>query len=105
MVGLPRLGRPGNPNDDHCWFPNDWMDVTRAQQLLNFQQHSWSDMLAEIRANAGWKRYPMRLLAPLVRRIVKRQAARDNKSGQYADVWGALSARFGRTALDTAKPS
>jgi hypothetical protein len=58
-------------------------------------------MLAEIRAQAGWKRYPMRLVAPLARQFSKRQAAYREAPGQYADVWPALRARFGETALDS----
>jgi hypothetical protein len=61
-------------------------------------------MLAEMRAQTGWKRYPMRLAAPLARQFLKRQAVYRNTPGQYADVWGALRARFGETALDIAKP-
>jgi nucleoside-diphosphate-sugar epimerase len=103
MVGLMPAGRPGNPNKDDDWYLNDWMDVTRAQQLLKFQHHSWPEMLAELRAQAGWKRHPMRLAAPLARQFSKRQAAYRKAPGQYADVWGALRARFGETALDIAK--
>jgi nucleoside-diphosphate-sugar epimerase len=105
MVGVTPEGRPGNPDNDDDWYPEgDWMDVTRAQQLLKFQHHSWPDMLAEMRAQTGWKRYPMRLAAPLARQFLKRQAVYRNTPGQYADVWGALRARFGETALDIAKP-
>lgn len=105
MVDVPPKGLPGNPDSDDDWFPNDWMDVARAQQLLQFQQHSWPDMLAEIRANAGWKRYLMRLVAPVARQILKREGAYRKTSHQYADAWGALSARFGQTAMDTAEPT
>ncbi len=105
MAGVTPEGRPGNPDNDNDWYPEgDWMDVTRAQQLLKFQHHSWPDMLAEMRAQTGWKRYPMRLAAPLARQFLKRQAAYRNTPGQYADVWGALRTRFGETALDIAKP-
>jgi nucleoside-diphosphate-sugar epimerase len=104
--GLPGLmpeGRPGDPDaDDEDWYLNDWMDVSRAQQLLKFQHHSWPDMLAEVRAHSGWKRYPMRFAAPLARQFTKRQAAYRNVPGQYADVRAALRARFGETALDIA---
>jgi hypothetical protein len=78
------------------------MNVDRAQQLLKFQHHSWPDMLAEIRARSGWKRYPMRLAAPLARQFTKRQAAYRNAPGQYSDVRAALRARFGETAIDIA---
>lgn len=104
--GLPGLmpeGRPGDPDaDDEDWYINDWMDCSRAQQLLKFQHHSWPEMLAELRAHSGWKRYPMRLAAPLARQFTKHQAAYRNAPGQYADVRAALRARFGDAALDFA---
>lgn len=104
MVGLMPEGLPGNPENDDDWPTNDWMDVTRAQRLLKFQRHSWPEMLAEMRAYAGWKRYPARLVAPLARQLTKRQAAYRKAPGQYADIWGALRSRFGETAMDTTKP-
>lgn len=103
MVGMMPPGRPGDPGSDDDWFLNDWMDVDRAQRLLQFQHHSWPDMLAEMRAQAGWKWYPRRLIAPLVSRIMKRHAAYRDSPGRYADVWPALNARFGDTGVDVAK--
>lgn len=104
MVGVVPQGRPGDPNSDDGWYPNaDWMDVSAAQRVLQFQHHSWPDMLAEMRTQTGWQRYPRRFVVPLARRFLKRQAAYRKSPGQYADVWAALGARFGNTAVDTAK--
>lgn len=95
LFGLP-LGRPGDPHDDDTWYPyGDWMDTTHAQRALSFQQHSWPDMLDEVRAIAGWKYYPTRLVAPLARFALKRQAVYRNAPGRYVDVCGAVRARFG----------
>ncbi|WP_310785331.1 NAD-dependent epimerase/dehydratase family protein [Mycobacterium sp. Z3061] len=104
MPGLMPQGRPGDANDDAGWFPNaDWMDVAAAQKALQFQHHPWPDMLAEMRAQTGWKRYPRRLVVPLARQFIKRQAAYRKSPGEYADAWTALGARFGSTAVDTAE--
>jgi nucleoside-diphosphate-sugar epimerase len=95
LVDLP-LGRIGDPDDDDAWYPyGDWMDTTRAQQALSFQHHTWPDMLAEMRAYAGWKYYPTRLVAPLARAVLKRQAVYRNAPGRYVDVLGSIRARFG----------
>ena len=51
MPGALPKGRPGNPDSDDDWFVTEWMDTTRAQEALQFQHHSWPDMLAEMRAN------------------------------------------------------
>lgn len=104
MPGLMPPGRPGDPNDDDGWYPNaDWMDVDVAQRVLTFQHHSWPDMLGEMRAQTGWKRYPRRVVVPVAHQFIERQGAYRNLPGQYADVWAALGARFGDTAVDTAK--
>ena len=85
----------------------DWMDTTRAQQALSFEHHSWPDMLAEMRAGAGWRRYPMQLVAPLGRFVLKRRAAYRNAPGRYADPWGAIRTRMGdpRLTSETASRS
>ncbi|MCW2814453.1 MAG: dependent epimerase/dehydratase family protein [Nocardioides sp.] len=72
---LPPL-RPGDPGDDASWFATDWMDTARAQEALGFQHHSWPAMLDEIRAATGWRRYPSRAAAPVVRLVLRRQLSR-----------------------------
>jgi nucleoside-diphosphate-sugar epimerase len=93
-------GRPGDPDSDDDWFVTDWMDTTRAQQVLRFQHHSWPDMLAEMRAAAGWQRYPARVLSPVVRQFLKRRAAYRNSPGRFADPWGAIRGKFGEPRPD-----
>ncbi|MDT5350165.1 MAG: hypothetical protein QOH91_3452 [Mycobacterium sp.] len=95
LVDVLPEGRPGDPVSEEYWFITDWMDTTRAQQALSFQHHSWPDMLAEMRAAAGWRRYPMQLVAPLARFVLKRRAAYRNAPGRYADPWGAIRTRMG----------
>ena len=100
MPGILLAGRPGNPDSDDDWFVTDWMDTTRAQQALSFQHHSWPDMRAEMHDRAGWQRYPMRLVAPVVRQFLKRLAAYHDALGRYADPWGAIRAGLGEPGLD-----
>ena len=62
-MGLGRLispGRPGNPGSDGDWFPLDWMDTARAQQVLSFQRYSSAETNEEIRARTGWKARALR---------------------------------------------
>jgi D-erythronate 2-dehydrogenase len=95
-------GRPGDPDSEEAWFVTDWLDTDRAQEALSFQHHSWPDMLAEGRAAAGWRRYPMSLIGPVVRQVLKRQAAYRNTPGSYADPWGAIRSRLGEPGPDAA---
>ena len=94
-------GRPGDPDSDENWFVTDWMDTARAQHALSFQHHSWPDMLAEMHAAAGWRRYPMRVVGPLVRQLLKRRAAYRHAPGRYADPWGVIRAELGDPRPDT----
>ncbi|OMC40510.1 NAD(P)-dependent oxidoreductase [Mycobacterium sp. IS-1264] len=95
LVNALPPGRPGDPDSDEDWYVTDWMDTTRSQEVLKFQRHPWPDMLAEMRAAAGWKRYPLRVISPVARQLLKRRAAYRNSPGRYADPWGAFRAEFG----------
>ena len=53
-----------------------------------------------MRAAAGWRRYPMRLVAPIARLVLKRRAAYRNAPGRYADPWGAIRMRLGEPRPD-----
>ncbi|OBB82059.1 oxidoreductase [Mycobacterium colombiense] len=100
LVDVLPVGRPGDPDSDDDWFVTDWMDTVRAQQALQFQRHSWPDMVAEMRAAAGWRRYPMRLISPLARRFLKSRAAYRDTPGRYADPWGAIRTKLGEPRPD-----
>jgi nucleoside-diphosphate-sugar epimerase len=100
LVGVLPGGRPGDPDSDEKWFVTDWMDTTHAQRVLQFQHHWWPDMLAEMRAAAGWRRYPMRLISPLARQFLKSHAAYRDTPGRYADPWGAIRAKLGDPGPD-----
>jgi nucleoside-diphosphate-sugar epimerase len=92
--GLP-AGRPGNPDDDQAWFATDWMDTEHAQNILAYQRHSLPEMYAEIRAKVGWRRWPLRLLAPALRWYLTRRSPYRGFPGDCADPWGAINARWG----------
>lgn len=96
---LPR-GRRGDPDSDDDWFVTDWMDTARAQHALSFQHHSWPDMVAEMQARAGWRRYPMRVVAPFARQMLKRRAPYRRAPGSYADPWAAIRSKFGEPGVE-----
>jgi D-erythronate 2-dehydrogenase len=100
LVDVLPAGRPGDPDSDDDWFITDWMDTVRSQEVLGFQHHSWPDMLTEMRAAAGWRRYPMRLISPLARSFLKSRAAYRDAPGRFADPWGAIRARLGEPGPD-----
>lgn len=100
LVDVLPGGRPGDPDSDEHWFVTDWMDTTQAQQVLSFQRHSWPEMLAEMRAATGWRRYPTKLIAPLARSLLRRRAAYRDAPGRYANPWSAIRAKLGEPQPD-----
>lgn len=97
----PPPGRPGNPDSDDDWYPGaDWMDTHRAQEALGFQHVSWDQMIADFRREVGWARSPLRLAAPLVRAVMKRNDALRGLPGRYTDPWSAIRARWGEPLVD-----
>jgi hypothetical protein len=81
------------------------MDTARAQQAPEFQHHSWPAMLAEMSGRMGWKRYPLRLVAPLARMFLRHRSAYRNAPGRYApDVRRAIGERLGEPGLEAQRP-
>lgn len=103
LDGVMPPGRPGDPDDDGAWFATDWMDTSDAQAKLRFQHHSWNDMLSEIRARTGWRRYPLRLLAPILQVALARRSPYRDAPGTYADLWGGVRATWGDPAPDAGR--
>ncbi|MBV2234306.1 MAG: NAD(P)-dependent oxidoreductase [Sterolibacterium sp.] len=53
-------------------FYTSWMDTRESQEILQFQQHRFSDYQAEMQARLGAYRWLTAPLAPLVRFILRR---------------------------------
>lgn len=62
---------PGNPADDRGWSFTGWYDTTEAQQLLDFQEHDWSQTVAWLAESQGRSRLALRLLGPLLRPLLR----------------------------------
>ncbi len=92
--GIP-TGRPGDPDDDDGWFATDWMDTAPAQALLGHQHHSWPQILVETAEKTGWKRYPLRVIAPVARELLKRRSPYYGQPGRYASPWEAMRRKWG----------
>jgi nucleoside-diphosphate-sugar epimerase len=101
LRGGLRLRRPGDPHNSQEWFATDWMDTAASQNVLGFQRHSLPDMFAELRCTVGWRRWPLRLVAPITRAYMSRQAPYRGIPGCYAQPWQAISKRWGDPRPDT----
>ncbi len=100
LAGVLPPGRPGDPGSDRDWFATDWMDTTRAQEVLSFQHHSLPDVLAETRDIVGWRRWPLRTAAPIVRALLQSRSPYRHGAGTYADPWGAIGRKWGDPSPD-----
>jgi nucleoside-diphosphate-sugar epimerase len=94
LVGGIPAGRKGNPDSDADWFGTDWMDTARSVEALKFQRVSWAHMLAEMADRMGWRRYPIRLAAPLAHALLKRRSPYYSYPGRYADPWRVIEAKW-----------
>jgi nucleoside-diphosphate-sugar epimerase len=102
--GLP-TGLRGNPDRDADWFNTDWMDTTRAQEVLRYQHHSWPEMLIEIANKAGARRHLLRVAAPLTKAILTRRAPYYGRTEPYADPWGAITAKWADPRPEVGSPA
>ena len=102
LTGLRDVRRPpaaGDPGDEDGWFCVAWMDTTEAQRLLDFQRHSWPEMLREAREAVGWKRPFLRAGAPVARLWFSLTPPRRGRTGPHARVWVDVVDRWGPGAL------
>jgi UDP-glucose 4-epimerase len=105
-LGVGRLGAaaglPGDPNDDRGWGLTDWFDTREAQQLLEFQQHTWSETVQWLADAQGPRRTALRALRPILLPLMraffigqKRWERRD----AYANPWRLITQKYGPDIL------
>jgi nucleoside-diphosphate-sugar epimerase len=51
-------------------YVTDWLDTEESQRLLKYQRHTFDQIVSEIAALLGWKKYLMPLVQPFVRRSI-----------------------------------
>lgn len=66
-MGIGMLPDEAFTTQDYC---TDWLDTEESQRLLRYQRHSFKDIVAEIAALLGWKKYFVPLARPFVRRSI-----------------------------------
>ncbi len=66
-MGIGMLPDEAFTTRDYC---TDWLDTEESQRLLRYQRHSFKDIVAEIAALLGWKKYFVPLARPFVRRSI-----------------------------------
>ncbi|PWH12056.1 MAG: NAD(P)-dependent oxidoreductase [Anaerolineae bacterium] len=51
-------------------YVTDWLDTEESQRLLQYQRHTFDQIVAEIAALLGWKRFIMPFVRPFVQRSI-----------------------------------
>jgi hypothetical protein len=68
--GLPPMPesafRKADPEVDHSWYYEDWVDTKPSQAALKYQEHSFSEYLEFMRKQAGFQRVLFKLISPLI---------------------------------------
>ena len=101
MTDVLPSGRVGDPHSEDEWYVTEWMDTARAQEALDFQHHSWQDMVVDMRDNAGWTRRLMRVIAPIARTYTKRKGAYLSADIEHACPWAAIRQELGEPGPDS----
>jgi hypothetical protein len=60
-------------------YVTDWLDTEESQRLLQYQRHNFDQIVAEIAALLGWKRYLVPFASPFVRRTILKTSPYWNK--------------------------
>ena len=68
-MGLPMLPEAAFTTNPYC---TDWLDTRASQALLQYQRHTFDQIVQEVSQNAGLVRH----VAPLVARMVTRRLLR-----------------------------
>ncbi|GAA1027071.1 NAD(P)-dependent oxidoreductase [Virgisporangium ochraceum] len=55
-------------------YVTDWLDTVDSEALLQYQRHTFDDILTAVRAGLGWRRYLARLASPIVRASLLRMS-------------------------------
>jgi nucleoside-diphosphate-sugar epimerase len=53
-------------------YVTDWLDTEESQRLLQYQRHSFEDIVNEVAACLGWKKYFISLARPFARQNILR---------------------------------
>ncbi|OBJ52175.1 NAD(P)-dependent oxidoreductase [Mycobacterium sp. 1423905.2] len=104
--GIGRLGEsaslPGDPDDERGWSFTGWFDTSEAQELLNFQQHSWNQTVTWVTESKAHLRPVLTAIGPVLRATIRLALVAQRgweRRGPYADPWTLIEKHYGTGAL------
>ncbi|MBN1921414.1 MAG: NAD(P)-dependent oxidoreductase [Anaerolineae bacterium] len=66
-MGIGTLPAEAFTTEEYC---TDWLDTEESQRLLHYQRASYNEIVNEVAALLGWRRYFMPLARPFARRAI-----------------------------------
>lgn len=66
-MGVGPMPAEAFTTEEYC---TDWLDTEESQRLLHYQRASYNDIVDEVAALLGWRRYFMPLVRPFARRAM-----------------------------------
>ncbi|MEI2713760.1 MAG: NAD-dependent epimerase/dehydratase family protein [Nocardioides sp.] len=93
-----RRGLPDKPSSDpdvdDSWYATDWMDTAEAQQVLDFQDHTFADTLAAVRHHAGLLGLVIAPFSGLSKLVLSWMSAYPRRYAGVAEPWPRIAARW-----------
>ncbi len=62
------------PEKEEDYYYTDWMDTEESERLLRYQKRTYDEYLEEIKESLGSRKYLMKLIGPLAKRMLLRKS-------------------------------
>ncbi len=66
-MGIGMLPEEAFSQKEYC---TDWLDTEESQRLFQYQRHTFNQIVQEIAATLGWRKFFVPLMRPFVRRSI-----------------------------------
>ncbi len=66
-MGIDMLPEEAFSQKEYC---TDWLDTEESQRLFQYQRHTFNQIVQEIAATLGWRKFLVPLVRPFVRRSI-----------------------------------
>ncbi|MEM9777941.1 MAG: NAD(P)-dependent oxidoreductase [Chloroflexota bacterium] len=88
--------RKADKNVDATWVYEDYVDTAESQAVLNYQEHSFQDYLDYMAKQAGFTKYILKVISPLIQRQLLKESLTVNKPIQVDSrpLWDVVCERY-----------
>jgi len=89
--------RVADPDVDDSWYYEDWIDTRESQEILQYQRYTFADYLALVKKQAGFSRYALKMIFPLIKSRILKDSPYYGKPAAVSSesVWELVCKTFG----------